>query len=393
MNGAEEFPWSVLGLDPAVSTDRDVKRAYARLVKQFRPDRDPESFQRIHSAYELALVQLQQDPWNLEVQAIFADEASSDQTDSSGPQETTERPPALPSLPEDFVNAEAGARQALQIADSVRLQVFLGKLRSEVYADRSLAPAWERCLLQMFEKDFAKLAHLVRDEDIYVMIEERCETLPEAMLGFWHATGCTMQMVALADFFLQHKPSLDHPAALVLQARLSLHLAFANLAKAEQLTNAVFPLMTPEMRDWILPKLESRLAIAKVFRTLPPESRRYWEQHLCAPEEETIEWEETQLGNYYREVTERCPPDWPGYQILSSAIPKPLYNRLNLHYRPKPPKVQATTFTKETTFPKFFLHIVIALALLALKNIRSCSDSQNNSRRPDFPRVPNLRAY
>ena len=138
--------------------------------------------------------------------------------------------------------------------------------------------------------------------------------------------------------------------------------------------------MPPQMRDWILPRLENRLALAKIFRTLPAESRRYWEQNLCPNEDETIVWNEPELRTQFRELTMRCPADWPGYQILSEVIPKPLFNRMTMQFRPQQPKVQATSLTKEPTFPKFFIHVLIILALFALRNIHSCSDSSERYR-------------
>ncbi len=47
-------PWEALGLEHAAASDLDVvKKAYARLLKQHRPDRDPEGFRRIRDAYEI----------------------------------------------------------------------------------------------------------------------------------------------------------------------------------------------------------------------------------------------------------------------------------------------------------------------------------------------------
>jgi hypothetical protein len=46
-------PFELLGVEPGAS-EIEIKRAYVRLIKRFRPDRAPEEFQRIHAAYEQA---------------------------------------------------------------------------------------------------------------------------------------------------------------------------------------------------------------------------------------------------------------------------------------------------------------------------------------------------
>lgn len=47
------WPWSELGLDGPASLD-EVRRAYARRVKEVHPEEDPEGFQRLHTAYQAA---------------------------------------------------------------------------------------------------------------------------------------------------------------------------------------------------------------------------------------------------------------------------------------------------------------------------------------------------
>ena len=47
------WPWSQLGL-PGPSDLSEVRRAYAEKLKTTHPEDDPEGFQRLHSAYQLA---------------------------------------------------------------------------------------------------------------------------------------------------------------------------------------------------------------------------------------------------------------------------------------------------------------------------------------------------
>lgn len=44
-------PYEVLGLTEGESDERTIKRAYAKLLKQHRPDEDPDGFTRVHRAY------------------------------------------------------------------------------------------------------------------------------------------------------------------------------------------------------------------------------------------------------------------------------------------------------------------------------------------------------
>lgn len=52
-------PWKVLGLKRD-ATLPDVKRAYARALKQNRPDDDPEAFARVHEAFEACMARVRQ---------------------------------------------------------------------------------------------------------------------------------------------------------------------------------------------------------------------------------------------------------------------------------------------------------------------------------------------
>lgn len=48
-------PWTILDLPPEGADKRTLKKAYATLIKKYRPDENPEKFQEIHQAYKCAL--------------------------------------------------------------------------------------------------------------------------------------------------------------------------------------------------------------------------------------------------------------------------------------------------------------------------------------------------
>ena len=52
-------PFELLGVAPDAG-EREIKQAYARLLKRHRPDEDPEGFQRVNEAYQVALAGLAQ---------------------------------------------------------------------------------------------------------------------------------------------------------------------------------------------------------------------------------------------------------------------------------------------------------------------------------------------
>src|SRR5262245_43948354 len=47
-------PFQLLGVEPP-TTEQDLKRAYTRLIRRFKPEHHPEQFRRVREAYEVAL--------------------------------------------------------------------------------------------------------------------------------------------------------------------------------------------------------------------------------------------------------------------------------------------------------------------------------------------------
>ena len=86
-----KYPWDILGIEPT-SDELAIRRAYARMLKQYRPDEDPEGFAKLVRARELALQWcLADNQDDLAVAEDDVDEASANEAEamaSSGCSET-----------------------------------------------------------------------------------------------------------------------------------------------------------------------------------------------------------------------------------------------------------------------------------------------------------------
>lgn len=112
-----ETPWDVLGVDESADS-REIKRAYARKLRDNRPDDDPVGFQKLHEAYQFALVRAQYSQ-----QAMVEAEPSEVIEVSVSPEElinvsvqTAEPPPEEPELtPEQQAKLDEAAADVDQL--------------------------------------------------------------------------------------------------------------------------------------------------------------------------------------------------------------------------------------------------------------------------------------
>ena len=124
-------PLNMLGLDADVDT-RSIKRRYAQLLKQHRPDEDPEAFQRLREAYEQAL-QL----------AAARHDAEPDEAPSALFHERGEQQSSVSNEPTPLVAAQATADVHTRIAQL---------LESSPSLDEALQHAREQALEADFQR-------------------------------------------------------------------------------------------------------------------------------------------------------------------------------------------------------------------------------------------------
>lgn len=108
------FPWDILGISARNATVKDVRSAYARKLRETRPEDDPEAFQRLVEARDQALNQVTYREERTAVKLSKARQAAeTDDTGSGSPPQPASDP--LP-YPEDAA-PDAAARDALAEAN------------------------------------------------------------------------------------------------------------------------------------------------------------------------------------------------------------------------------------------------------------------------------------
>lgn len=110
--------WEVLGIEPT-SDKKEIKRAYAKLLKQYHPEENPEEFKQIQAAYQQCLHQDQ----NQEIESVSCEqniESKQDiKTQPISTKEDTIVPPPVPNVETLFVKNEKDVVVYQDILNSV----------------------------------------------------------------------------------------------------------------------------------------------------------------------------------------------------------------------------------------------------------------------------------
>lgn len=105
--------WEVLGIDPT-SDKKEIKKAYARLLKQYHPEENPEEFKQIQAAFQQCLHQDQ------EIESVSFEQNKQDiKTQPISTKEDTIIPPPIPKVETLFVQNEKNVVSYLDILNMI----------------------------------------------------------------------------------------------------------------------------------------------------------------------------------------------------------------------------------------------------------------------------------
>lgn len=105
--------WEVLEIEPT-SDKKEIKKAYARLLKQYHPEENPEEFKQIQAAYQQCLHPDQ------EIESVSFEQNKQDiKTQTISTKEDTIIPPPIPKLETLFVQNEKDVVSYLDILNMI----------------------------------------------------------------------------------------------------------------------------------------------------------------------------------------------------------------------------------------------------------------------------------
>ena len=311
-----ENPWAILGLDPAAATEKDVKVAYARLIRQYRPDADPEGFQRVRQAYDSVLAQMK-DP-NREAMIELS---------SPVPHEEDTSPPV--SLPPSVMEAQMMLKVALDTKDPLKIGDASNELQKRCLDARPGflgIELWNQALYQLFDGDVEKLVEVVRFGQLIEELRHGQAKVCHAVIGCWVDQKNWVQLQTLADCVEKEQASLANATAASVAVRLGLLFSFKQPHQAQRLAHLAYPNLSLDSRDGQVHQVEQQAALGACFLGFPAQQAEFWQQRFDDPNGEGFDWESPAALAARRFLVVTRQPDWPGFGFVQRVASEAWWN-------------------------------------------------------------------
>ena len=284
--------WTILGVDGGAATERDVKAAYAKLLKLHRPDQDPEGFRRVRAAYEEAMDWLKQE-----------DDASWLQD----PEDASETEPD---------NAEADGRDMMDADDRHAALVQAMTAQDLDAAEKTLASLEE---LEGGWWSMGRLAVLFRDgmapgqaawvaarfsrADIARWWGEGRASRCVLVLAAWEHAEDTANLDAVASWIEQNPDKVGAGAEVMLAYEMTMWIAFWSKSRAVAMLDALVPKLPSTEREHLVDAVEARIDLGEMFATMEPQARHVWWMQLRLPRR-AWDWESMESAHALTEMAE-----------------------------------------------------------------------------------------
>lgn len=321
-------PWTVLGLDPQSATEKDVKVAYARLIKQHRPDSDPEGFQRVREAYETALAMLKNG-------GMFrADGGDETQPLFEAGGEAASPPSA--SLPPELIEAELAIGRAREAKDEGALAKAIETLQpvcEKLRPGRAGVQLWQETLHRVTEGTAALVAAGVPIAQLLHEMENGSAVVTHAVITHWESQEEIGKLVALAEAIIANAATASHSAKLqnreaaIVALRLGVETGFVKPVLSTVLVRFAFPHVDREARESLIPKVEEQAGIGNLMPGLRKDQQAFWHKRIRHGRQEW-DWNSQESNDALDYLARQMHPGWSGFGVIQQVAPKDWFSRL-----------------------------------------------------------------
>lgn len=223
-------PWEVLDLpDGEPVAAADLKRAYARKVKQHPPDVDPEGFQLVREAYEIlgawTREAMEEEPGGMEDIAAEEPTVLAERRIRPAPPDDLPPPPSRTPAPEtrrrearadDLADVDAAAALPKGKERDKKLHAALRALADRMQEDRGLVAVWSRALLETVDDPERPrlVVSYARYGDIVLDLFEAEGLLAGRVFRIFRSEGKFDRLKRLALAVLDHRGEPRHDVGL-----------------------------------------------------------------------------------------------------------------------------------------------------------------------------------
>ena len=313
-------PWGILGLDPTTASEKDVKVAYAKLIRQHRPDTDPAGFQRVRQAYDAALGQLK-NPVQLPV--LVRPVVPQIQID-----QPNVRPPEVASFPPSVVEAQLALKAALaggELAKILEASDALQKRCQDARPGFLGMELWNQSLHQLFEGDLDAMVKVVRSSQLGEELKQGQATVTHAVIGRWAELETWVALQDLADLIELGSAEMGNEAAASVALRLGMLLSFRQPRQSRRLGHFAYPYLRLETRDAQVHQVEQQSALGECFMGFPERQAEFWRKRFDDIDGD-FDWNSQAAldARRYLVITRRR--DWAGFGFVQRVASEEWWN-------------------------------------------------------------------
>lgn len=308
--------WEILGLDPSTATEREVKSAYARLIKKHRPDEDPDGFQRVRQAFEAAVAWL----------ASGRDRASETVIIPNDPVPEKSAAPVPPALIEVEIEIIA-ARDANNLATMALAMTKLLPVCLEIAPGAAGVQLWQDSLRRVTEGRVDRLVPGVMTAQLMTELEHGSAVITHAVLDHCEEVNEMTPVLALGSAILESPKRVASYEASIAALRVALLTGFLVPMNAPKLCNIAFPHVDKQAREHLIPQAEQQAAIGRIMFGLKHELIRFWHPRILRPQF-SWNWDDEESQRALAELAKARDAYWQGYNIIRQVASEDWFTKL-----------------------------------------------------------------